>query len=149
MITSKMNKGASKTTVIFLNQIREKIGVMYGNPETQPGGRALKFYATQRIDVRRAKYIGKKDENPVGITVKMKVIKNKGAAPFRESFEDLYFGTDGYEPGFDKANSLINLAFDRNLIDKEGNTYSFKGERLAVGQDATKEFIRTNDGIQS
>jgi recombination protein RecA len=144
ILTGRLNKGQSRTSIIFINQIREKIGVMFGSNETQPGGRALKFYASIRMDVRKREYIGKQGEAPIGAKIRVKIIKNKMAPPFKETFLDLYFGNEGHEAGFDKAGSALDLAFARELITKEGNTYSLNGQKVAVGLDATKQAIRDN-----
>jgi recombination protein RecA len=134
MFAGRMNKNETKTTVIFINQIREKIGVMYGNPETQPGGRALKFYASVRIDVRKTEWI-KKGELPVGSRIRLKAIKNKVGSPFRDCLVDLMF-----EDGFNLRGGIVDLAIARNVLYKEGNgtTFFFKGKKLEVGALATK-----------
>jgi recombination protein RecA len=152
-ITGGMNKTANRPNVIMLNQIREKIGVLYGNPETQPGGRALKFYASVRMDVRRREWI-KKGETVIGSQIKIKIIKNKVAPPFKECFQNLYFGNEGNAPGFDKTGSWLDLAFDRGVVGKkDGTTFFFnhmnnKGtmvaDKVGIGEQASKDAIREN-----
>lgn len=128
---------ANKVTVIFINQIREKIGVMYGNPETTPTGRALKHYSSVRIDVRRKEALtvsGKKeDSNIIGHGIRLKAVKNKVGVPTRETIVDLY-----YEDGFDKIGNLIEFASNLNVFEMSGSWYSFGGERIANGLSALK-----------
>jgi recombination protein RecA len=122
-------------TVIFINQIREKIGVMYGSPETTTGGRALKFYASVRLDVRKRDYI-KVSDVPIGNIIKVKAVKNKAGCPFRETLVNLM-----YKTGFDVVNDTAQYAVD-NVLEKTGNTYSFQGEKIAVGAPATVAALR-------
>ena len=125
----------SRTTAIFINQIREKIGVIYGNPETTPGGRALKFYASVRMEVRRRGDV-KSGADKVGNRVRVKVTKNKVAPPFREAEVDIMFGR-----GIDRVGDLINIASDLDVIQKSGSWYSFENERLAQGKEKTTELL--------
>ena len=131
----------SKTIVIFINQIRMQIGVMFGNPETTPGGKALKFYTSVRLDIRRIASI-KKGEEVVGGRVRVKVVKNKVAAPFRTTEFDLL-----YNEGISREGELIALGEKFGLVEKAGATYKFSGEKLAVGYDATRTFLATNKDI--
>lgn len=130
-VTSK-----SKTTVIFINQIRMKIGVMFGNPETTTGGNALKFYSSVRIEVRRAAQI-KQAERIIGNRVKAKVVKNKVAAPFKTTEFDIM-----YNEGIDIVGDLLDTGISFGVIEKSGHTHSFQGERLGVGREASKSFLR-------
>jgi recombination protein RecA len=125
----------SRTTAIFINQIREKIGVLYGNPETTPGGRALKFYSSVRMEVRRRGDV-KSGADKVGNRVRVKVTKNKVAPPFKEAEVEIMFGR-----GIDKIGDLINIATDLEVIQKSGSWYSFGDERLAQGKEKTAEVL--------
>jgi recombination protein RecA len=138
----------NKVTVIWLNQIREKIGVLYGNPETTTGGRALKFYASVRIDVRRKEAItvGSK-ENIVGHQVRLKIVKNKCGRPFREAVLDLIYPGTERAAGFDKVSSTIEYASRRGLFEMSGSWYAFNGERLANGLANLKETLRDREDI--
>lgn len=128
----------SNTTIIFINQIRMKIGVMFGSPETTSGGNALKFYASMRMDVRRIGQI--KDQNDVtGNRVKVKIVKNKVAAPFREAEFDLVFNE-----GISLLGEIIDLGVDKGIIDKAGAWFSFRGERIGQGREGSKQFLREN-----
>jgi recombination protein RecA len=131
----------SKTCLIFINQIREKIGVMFGNPETTTGGRALKFYSSVRLDVRRIASI-KDGERVVGNRTKAKVVKNKMAAPFREAEFDILYGE-----GISKEGDLIDLAVGLNLVDKSGAWFSFGGERIGQGRENARQFLRDNADV--
>ena len=131
----------SKTIVIFINQIRMQIGVMFGNPETTPGGKALKFYTSVRLDIRRIAQIKKGDEVMGGRT-RVKVVKNKVAAPFRQTEFDLM-----YNEGISREGELIALGEKFGLIQKSGSTYKYNNEKLAVGYDATRQFLRENKKI--
>jgi recombination protein RecA len=128
----------SKTCLIFINQIREKIGVMFGNPETTTGGRALKFYASVRVDVRRIASIKEGDE-VTGSRTKAKIVKNKVAPPFREAEFDIMYGH-----GISREGDLLDLGVDKNIIDKSGAWFSFQGERLGQGRDNARQFLKDN-----
>jgi recombination protein RecA len=128
----------SKTCLIFINQIREKIGVMFGNPETTTGGRALKFYASVRLDVRRIGSI-KDGDAVVGNRTKAKVVKNKVAPPFREAEFDIMYGE-----GISREGDLLDLAVEKNIVDKSGSWFSFQGERIGQGRDNAKQFLKEN-----
>jgi recombination protein RecA len=128
----------SKTSLIFINQIREKIGVMFGNPETTTGGRALKFYSSVRVDVRRIASI-KEGDRVVGNRTKVKIVKNKMAAPFREAEFDILYGE-----GISKEGDLIDLAVGLNLVEKSGSWFSFGGERIGQGRENARQFLRDN-----
>ena len=133
----------SRTCVIFINQIRMKIGVMFGSPETTTGGNALKFYATQRIDIRRIGAI-KDGEKVVGNRTRVKVVKNKLAPPFREHEFDVLYGE-----GISKSGDLLDLATDIGIVDKSGAWYSYRGERLGQGRDQSRDFLKGNEPIAS
>ncbi|MDO8504250.1 MAG: recombinase RecA [Candidatus Liptonbacteria bacterium] len=126
----------TKTLIIFINQIRMQIGVFFGNPETTPGGKALKFFTSVRIDVRRIAQV-KKGEEVVGSRVKAKVVKNKVAAPFRVAEFDIMYGT-----GISYEGDVLTSAAANGVVTKTGNTYSFEGEKLGVGMEATKEKLK-------
>ena len=128
----------SKTCLIFINQIREKIGVMFGNPETTTGGRALKFYASVRVDVRRIASIKDGDE-VVGSRTKAKIVKNKVAPPFREAEFDIMYGE-----GISREGDLLDLAVEKNIVDKSGAWFSFQGERLGQGRENARQFLKDN-----
>ncbi len=136
-LTAVANK--SKTTVIFLNQIRMKIGVMFGNPETTTGGNALKFYASVRIEIRKGEKITDKDGNVIGNTVKVKVVKNKVAPPFRET----EFGII-YPQGIDKYSSLISAAIDAGVIQKNAGWYKYEDKQLGNGKEGVKETLKND-----
>ncbi len=131
----------SKTCLIFINQLREKIGVMFGNPETTTGGRALKFYADMRVDIRRIGAI-KEGENVVGNRTRIKVVKNKLASPFREAEFDILYGE-----GISRQGDLIDLAVEKNIIEKSGAWFSYQGERLGQGRENVKVFLRDNPDV--
>jgi recombination protein RecA len=126
----------SKTTLIFINQIREKIGVMFGNPETTTGGRALKFYSSVRVDVRRIASI-KDGDVVVGSRTKAKLVKNKVAPPFREAEFDILYGE-----GISREGDLLDLAVEKNIVDKSGAWFSFQGERLGQGRENARQFLK-------
>ena len=131
----------SKTCLIFINQIREKIGVMFGNPETTTGGRALKFYSSVRVDIRRIASI-KEGDRVVGNRTKAKIVKNKMAAPFREAEFDILFGE-----GISREGDLIDIAAERNLLEKSGAWFSYHGERIGQGRENARQFLRENSDI--
>lgn len=136
-ITSK-----SQTSLIFINQIRMRIGVMFGNPETTTGGRALKFYATVRLDIRRIASI-KDGQEVIGARTRVRVVKNKVAPPFKEAEFDLIYGQ-----GISTIGELIDIASDKNIIDKSGSWFSYGGDRLGQGRENAKKFLEENQVIQ-
>jgi len=129
------------TVVIFINQLREKVGVMYGNPETTTGGRALKFYATIRIDIRRAEAI-KSGSDIIGNTVKIKIVKNKVAPPFKSCTIDLYYGE-----GFSKYGEILDIGEELGLIRKTGNWFELNGDKIGNGREAAKKYLREHAEI--
>ncbi len=129
----------SNTTIIFINQIRMKIGVMFGNPETTTGGNALKFYASVRMDVRRIESIGKNADEIQGNRVRVKIVKNKVAPPFRKCELDLMFGS-----GISRTGSLLDAALKHEIIEKSGAWYSYEGEKIGQGRDKTIEYLDRN-----
>ena len=131
----------SRTCLVFINQLREKIGVMFGNPETTTGGRALKFYASVRIDIRRIGAI-KDGDLVVGGRTRVKVVKNKVAPPFREAEFDVMYGE-----GISKEGDLLDLAVDRKIVEKSGTWFAFGGERLGQGRENVKQFMKDNPPI--
>ncbi|MFB3915776.1 MAG: recombinase RecA [Terriglobales bacterium] len=131
----------SRTCLVFINQIREKIGVMFGNPETTTGGRALKFYSSVRIDIRRIAAI-KDGDQVIGSRTRVKVVKNKVAAPFRESEFDIMYGE-----GISREGDLIDLAVNHNIVEKSGSWFSYKGERIGQGRENAKQFLKDNRDI--
>jgi recombination protein RecA len=131
----------SRTALIFINQIREKIGVMFGNPETTTGGRALKFYSSVRIDIRRIAAV-KEGDVSVGSRTKVKIVKNKVAAPFREAEFDILYGE-----GISREGDVLDLAVTHNIVDKSGAWYSFSGERIGQGRENTRGFLKENRDI--
>lgn len=139
-LTSVISK--SNTVAIFINQVREKIGVMYGNPETTPGGRALKFYASVRIEVRKGEKIVD-DGVIIGYTTKCKVVKNKVAPPFKETQFDMIFGE-----GISRLGEIITMGEELGFIKKSGAWYSYNGERLGQGKEKTKKFLKENDDLR-
>lgn len=139
-LTSVISK--SNTVAIFINQVREKIGVMYGNPETTPGGRALKFYASVRIEVRKGEKIVD-DGEIIGYTTKCKVVKNKVAPPFKETQFDMIFGE-----GISRLGEIITMGEELGFIKKSGAWYSYNGERLGQGKEKTKKFLKENDDLR-
>ena len=136
-LTSLISK--ARTICVFTNQIREKIGVMFGNPETTPGGKALKFYSSMRVDIRRIGAIKQPDGTVVGNRTKIKIVKNKVAPPFTEAEFDIM-----YNEGISATGSLLDLALEQGLVEKRGSWLSYKGSQLAQGRDAAKEVLRTD-----
>jgi recombination protein RecA len=131
----------SNTCLIFINQIREKIGVMFGNPETTSGGRALKFYATIRADIRRIAAI-KEGETITGNRTRVKIVKNKVAAPFREAEFDIMYGQ-----GISREGDLLDLGSAQNVVEKSGSWYSYKGERIGQGRENARQFLKDNPDL--
>ena len=138
-LTGAINK--SKAAVIFINQLREKVGVIYGNPETTTGGRALKFYSTIRLDVRRIEII-KKGDSPIGSRVRVKVVKNKVAPPFKEAEVDIMYGT-----GISKTGNILDVAADIGKKKKAGSWYSYNDEKLGQGREKSKDFLDSNPNL--
>ena len=132
------NISRSRTIVIFINQLREKIGVMFGNPEVTPGGRALKFYASVRLDIRRIGAI-KVGTESVGGRTRVRVVKNKVAPPFRTAEFDMMYGT-----GISREGDLLDLGVDQGILTKSGAHYSYDGTRLGMGRENAKTFLREN-----
>jgi recombination protein RecA len=138
-LTAAISK--SRTSVIFINQLREKIGVMFGNPETTTGGRALKFYASVRLDIRRISTI-KDGEEVVGSRVRVKVVKNKVAPPFREAEFDLIYGE-----GISRLGSLVDLGVTHKIVEKSGAWYAYGTERIGQGRENAKRFLKENPAM--
>ena len=135
------NISKTKTIAIFINQIREKVGVMFGNPETTPGGRALKFYSTIRLEVRRAEQI-KQSGDVLGNRVKIKVVKNKVAPPFKVAEVDIMYGK-----GISQSGELLDMAADKDIIDKAGSWYSYKSDRIGQGRENAKKYLEEHPDI--
>ncbi|MNJ49719.1 recombinase A [compost metagenome] len=131
----------SKTITIFINQLREKVGIMFGNPETTPGGRALKFYSTVRLDVRRIETI-KMGNDMVGNRTRIKVVKNKVAPPFKQAEIDIMYGE-----GISKEGSIIDIGVEHDIVDKSGAWYSYAGERLGQGRENAKQYLKDHPEI--
>ncbi|MDH3249692.1 MAG: recombinase RecA, partial [Acidimicrobiia bacterium] len=138
-LTANLNR--SKTTCIFINQLREKIGVMFGSPETTPGGRALKFYSSVRIDIRRIESLKDGGEN-IGNRCRVKIVKNKMAPPFRQAEFDIMFGE-----GISREGSLLDVAVDLGIVKKSGAWFTFESEQLGQGRENAKRFLRENPEI--
>jgi recombination protein RecA len=138
-LTGNINR--SNTMVIFINQIRMKIGVMFGNPETTTGGNALKFYASVRMDIRRIGAIKKGDE-VIGNETRVKVVKNKVAPPFREALFDILYGE-----GISREGEIIDLGVQHKLVEKAGAWYAYKGEKIGQGKDNAREYLREHPEV--
>ena len=139
-LSGAINK--SKTIAIFINQIREKVGVMFGNPETTPGGRALKFYSSVRLEVRRAETL-KQGNEMVGNKTKIKVVKNKVAPPFKVAEVDIMYGE-----GISKEGEIIDLGSEIDIVQKSGSWYSYNEERLGQGRENAKQFLKENPALR-
>lgn len=139
-LSGTINK--TKTTAIFINQLREKVGVMFGNPETTPGGRALKFYATIRLDVRRGEQI-KQGDNVIGNRTNVKVVKNKVAPPFKTASVDIMYGS-----GVSREGEIVDIASEINIIDKSGAWYSYNGEKIGQGKENVKAYLKENSALK-
>src|SRR6202044_1450153 len=133
----------SRTCLIFINQIREKIGVMFGNPETTTGGKALKFYSSMRIDIRRIGAV-KEGDVVVGSRTKVKIVKNKVAAPFRDAEFDILYGE-----GISREGDVLDLAVTHNVVEKSGAWYSYSGERIGQGRANTRTFLEANNDLNA
>ena len=131
----------SKTAIIFINQLREKVGIMFGNPETTPGGRALKFYASVRLDIRRIENI-KQDGEVIGNRTRVKVVKNKVAPPFREAEFDILYGE-----GISKEGSILDLAVNLDIVEKSGAWFSYNGAKIGQGRENVKKYLKENPKI--
>jgi recombination protein RecA len=138
-LTSSISK--SNTTVIFINQIRMKIGVMFGSPETTTGGNALKFYASMRLDIRRIENL-KENQEIIGGRVRVKVVKNKLAPPFKQAEFDIYFNQ-----GISREGGIVDLGAEKGIIEKSGAWYSYSGTRIGQGRDNVKEYLRNNVAV--
>ena len=141
----KMTGLISKTncTCIFINQLREKIGIMFGSPETTTGGNALKYYSTIRLDIRRITQIKDDNNDIIGNRIRVKVVKNKVAPPFRTAEFDIYYGSGVYQVG-----EIVDIAVENNIIQKSGTWFSYNGEKLGQGKDAVKEKLEKNMNIR-
>ncbi|MDN4073367.1 recombinase RecA [Fictibacillus terranigra] len=131
----------SKTIAVFINQIREKVGVMFGNPETTPGGRALKFYSSVRLEVRRAETL-KQGTDMVGNKTRIKVVKNKVAPPFKQAEVDIMYGE-----GISREGEILDIGSDIDIVQKSGSWYSFEGDRLGQGRENSKQFLKENEEV--
>lgn len=140
-LSGTINK--TKTTAIFINQLREKVGVLFGNPETTPGGRALKFYATIRLDIRRGEQI-KASDNVIGNKTNIKVVKNKVAPPFKSAVVDIMYGE-----GVSREGELVDLAVNNNIIEKSGAWFSYNGEKIGQGRENVKQYLKDNEALAS
>ena len=142
-LSASINK--TKTIAIFINQLREKVGIMFGNPETTPGGRALKFYSSVRLDVRgntQIKGTGEQKDSNIGKETKIKVVKNKVAPPFKEAFVEIIYGE-----GISRTGELVKIASDLGIIQKAGAWYSYNGEKIGQGSENAKKFLADNPEI--
>jgi recombination protein RecA len=131
----------TNSMIIFINQIRMKIGVMFGSPETTTGGNALKFYASMRLDIRRVGSIKKGDEN-IGNETRVKVVKNKVSPPFREAIFDIMYGS-----GISREGEIIDMGVEADIVDKSGSWYSYKGEKIGQGKDNARDFLKANPAL--
>ena len=139
-ISGALNK--TNTTAIFINQLREKVGIMFGNPETTPGGRALKFYSSVRLDIRRGEQI-KQGEQVVGNKANIKVVKNKVASPFKTATVDIMYGE-----GVSREGELVDIASEINILEKSGAWYAYNGEKIGQGKENAKAFLKVNPDIK-
>ena len=139
-LSGSINK--TNTIVIFINQLREKVGVMFGNPETTPGGKALKYYSSVRLDIRRGEQI-KNGTDVIGNKTNIKVVKNKVAPPFKSASVDIMYGE-----GVSQNGELVDLASEANIIEKSGAWYSYKGEKLAQGRENVKLLLKSNNDFR-
>ena len=139
-LSGTINK--TKTTAIFINQLREKVGIMFGNPETTPGGRALKFYATIRLDIRRAEQI-KNGDQVIGNKTVIKVVKNKVAPPFKTANVEIMYGE-----GISREGEIVDLASDLGIIEKSGAWYAYKGEKIGQGKENVKQLLKSNPELK-
>ncbi|NMA51218.1 MAG: recombinase RecA [Mollicutes bacterium] len=139
-LSGNMNK--TKTTAIFINQLREKVGVLFGNPETTPGGRALKFYSSVRLDVRKGEQL-KNSDQILGNKMNIKVVKNKVAPPFKTATVDLLYGE-----GISREGEIVDLASELNIIEKSGAWYSYKGEKIGQGKENVRTFLKNNPKLK-
>ena len=137
------NVNKTKTICFFINQLREKVGIMFGNPETTPGGRALKFYSTVRLEVRKAELI-KNGSEVIGSRAKIKVVKNKVAPPFKEALVDIVYGK-----GISKVGELVDMAADLDIVNKAGSWYSYGEARIGQGREAAKQYLLDNPEVQA
>ena len=133
----------SKTVIVFINQLREKVGIMFGNPETTTGGRALKYYASVRLDIRKVENI-KQDGEIVGNRAKVKVVKNKMAPPFREAEFDIVYGK-----GISKSGNILDLAVNLEIVEKSGSWFSYNGNRIGQGRENVKKYLEDNPEIMN
>ena len=140
-LSGTINK--TKTTAIFINQLREKVGIMFGNPETTPGGRALKFYSTIRLDIRRAEQI-KNGDNVIGNKTTIKVVKNKVAPPFKTANVEIMYGE-----GISREGEIVDLASELNIVEKSGAWYAYNGEKLGQGKENVKQLLRDNLNLKN
>jgi RecA/RadA recombinase len=131
----------SRTTAIFINQLREKVGIMFGNPETTPGGRALKFYSSVRLDVRRIESLKQANEI-VGNRTRVKVVKNKVAPPFREAEFDIVYGE-----GISREGGILDIAVNMDIVNKSGAWFSYNGQRIGQGRENAKQYLKENTAL--